>query len=252
MGLRRLEVGLCHHQPGLEELRAEVLLSPQWVLKLLLQWLLGGCKLFRKLGLLVGDFFELDLRLLPRRFEHGDLAQNGLQAGGELTGQDSPLLEALRGFSRRGRPLDRGELLLEPGNLRLLLTDLRVKLFDLLLQRSHLCILGLVLVADPLDRQANLLDLQGDVSQRSEHRVFGGFDLFGNHRRWLLGSLLSRGGCSGAERSDRPVEEGGRLLGKRGGIGTRPLCEDEADPAALHQEVALLRESVDRHVIDWR
>ena len=252
MGLRCLEVGLRHHQSGLEELRAEFLLSPQRLVQFLLQRLFGGGKLFRELGLLVGDFLQLDLWLLPPRFEPGDLAQDGLQPGGKLTGQGSPLLENFWSVSRRGGPLDRGELLLEPGNLRLLLTDLRVKLLDLPLERSHFGVLGLVFVADALDRQANLLDLRSDVAQRSEHRVFGGFDFLGNDWRWLLGALLPRENRSRTERLDRAVEEHGRFLGLRGRVGSWPQGEGEAGPATLHQEVALLRESGDRHVVGWR
>ena len=252
MGLRCLEVGLRHHQPGLEELRAEFLLSPQRFVQFLLQRLFGGGKLFRELGLLVGDFFQLDLWLLPPRFEPGDFAQDGLQPGGKLTGQGSPLLEIFRSVSRRGCPLDHGDLLLQPGDLGLLLTDFRVELLDFLLERGHLGILGLVLVADALDRQANLLDLRSDVAQRSEHRVFGGFDVLGNDWLWLLGALLPRGNRSRTERLDRAVEENGRNPGLRCRIGSRPQGEGEAGPAALHQEVALLRESGDRHVVGWR
>ena len=136
--------------------------------------------------------------------------------------------------------------------------NLFVDLVEFRLEGRVLRLLGVVRLAHILDRKTDLLDLAIGVEQRPEHGVFGGLDPVGNHRlrRRLLAVALvipRGGGRHGrAERLDCPVEEGDRLRGKGGRVGTGPLREGKRDPAPFHEEVSLLREGGNRHLVGRR
>ena len=136
--------------------------------------------------------------------------------------------------------------------------NLLVDFVEFRLEGRVLSLLGVVRLADILDPQTDLLDLAVGVEQRPEHGVLGRLDPVGNHRlrRRLLAVALViplGGGRHGrAERLDCPVEEGDRLRGECGRVGTGSLCKGKRDPAPFYEEISLLREGGNRHLVGRR